>query len=740
MRGLGSLLAALLWLVAATPSAVAAVITVTATADELTANGNCSLREAIRSANLDIAVDGCTAGNGADEIVLPAGTYTLTIPATTATENAALNGDLDITGVLTITGAGAATTIVEGCAVVAPATTCTAVDRVFDIRPGASVTISGVTVRHGTAFQNGAGGGFLNEGTLRLVDSVIQDNASGASGGGLRNAATATATLTRTTVTRNRAPIGGGIDNFGTLTLVTSRVSDNDALTGAGTGGGIANPTSAGTIAITDSTITGNDASASGGGIFNQLGVVTIAGSTIDHNTALAGGGLFNAGRATLTNSTVSGNSATNGGGIQVSGSTASTVTLVNTTVTRNTVEGEGGGLRITAGVANLKHTILAGNVDTSTVTGVRPDCAAAVTSQGHNLIGDGTGCTGVVHGVNGDQVGTGASPIDPQLSPLADHGGPTLTHGLVIGGPAIDAGNPPGCTDSAGAPLTTDQRGAPRPDGSACDIGAFEGSVARALGHFLCYKAKTTRGTPRFAGIVGVDLVDAFESGQFDLKKTANLCTPADKNGEGITDSTTHLKAYKLALTATEPPQPRHLRRLGLAVSNQLGLLTLDTTKAVGLLVPAAKGVTGPVDPPDPDTHSVDHYKCYKVKVSRGTPKFAKQSVTVADQFTLGKPVELKKPGELCMAVDKAGEGIKNPAAHLLCYKGKAAGTPTPVSGLHVSDQFGAERLDAVKEASLCVPSTLSSPASAVSALFDSDDEPDDDEDDPDGDEDEVE
>jgi hypothetical protein len=119
-------------------------------------------------------------------------------------------------------------------------------------------------------------------------------------------------------------------------------------------------------------------------------------------------------------------------------------------------------------------------------------------------------------------------------------------------------------------------------------------------------------------------------------------------------------------------------------------------------------------------------------VKVSRGTPKFAKQSVTVADQFTLGKIVELKKPGELCLAVDKAGEGVKNPAAHLLCYKGKAAEKPTPVSALHVSDQFGAERLDAVKEASLCVPSTLA-PSTAVLGDFsvDPDDEPDDDDED---------
>jgi CSLREA domain-containing protein len=119
--------------------AVAATFTVNSTADAVDANladgvcetataGVCTLRAAIQQAN---------ASAGTDTIVLPAGTYTLTIAG--AGEDAAVTGDLDVTGILTITGAGADTTIVEACAIPPLATTCTGIDRVFEVRPGARV-------------------------------------------------------------------------------------------------------------------------------------------------------------------------------------------------------------------------------------------------------------------------------------------------------------------------------------------------------------------------------------------------------------------------------------------------------------------------------------------------------------------------------------------------------------------------------------------------------------------------
>jgi predicted outer membrane repeat protein len=169
-----------------------------------------------------------------------------------------------------------------------------------------------------------------------------------------------------------------------------------------------------------------------------------------------------------LTNSTVSGNSAAqNGGGIR-----AAAVTLLNDTITNNSAHTGGGVFLADMGTSSVRNTIIAGNfVDHG---GAGPDLSGAFNSDGHNLIGDGTGSTGFTNGTNGDLVGTADKPIDPRLAPLANNGGPTQTHALRAGSPAIDAG------DNANAPAT-DQRGIARPrdgDGNGSrttDIGAFE-------------------------------------------------------------------------------------------------------------------------------------------------------------------------------------------------------------------------------------------------------------------------
>jgi hypothetical protein len=113
-----------------------------------------------------------------------------------------------------------------------------------------------------------------------------------------------------------------------------------------------------------------------------------------------------------------------------------------------------------------LRNTLVALNTDTG---GQAPDCAGQFKSQGYNLVQDITGChlnTNVTGNITGQ---------DPKLKPLANYGGPTETRDLMLGSPALNAGNPGGCRDSLGSLLAFDQRGRIRPFGAACDIGAVE-------------------------------------------------------------------------------------------------------------------------------------------------------------------------------------------------------------------------------------------------------------------------
>jgi CSLREA domain-containing protein len=232
--------------------------------------------------------------------------------------------------------------------------------------------------------------------------------------------------------------VGGGVysHNHSDLTLLDSAVSDNTAFN---PGGGIYTSGSAGSVTLVNCVVNGNTSTAGGGGgISNEQGTMTITNSTISGNTTgQVGGGVYNSGTLTLIHVTVSGNHCdTFGGGGIRAGSSSDAVELIN--------------------------TIVAGN----TATTGAPDCSGVFTSLGHNLIGDTTECDFTP--AAGDLVG-----VDPLLGPLQGNGGPTETHALLPGSPAIDAG---GLECEA-----TDQRGVPRPqdgDGDGvgeCDIGAFE-------------------------------------------------------------------------------------------------------------------------------------------------------------------------------------------------------------------------------------------------------------------------
>jgi hypothetical protein len=260
---------------------------------------------------------------------------------------------------------------------------------------------------------------------------------------------------------------------------------------------------------------------------------------------------------------------------------------------------------------------------------------------------------------------------------------------------------------------------------------------------HLACYKAKLTKGAPKFQAF-GIGLSDQFESGDFDVTKPVSLCNPADKRGEGIVDPDTHLAGYEIKLTATTPKQPAHVKQTNLKITNQFhsgaNPLSVDTVKPDRLLVPTAKSLSAQPPAPDPATHDVDHYKCYKVKVTPKTPKFVPiLAVTVEDQFTTpAKRYDIKKPTRLCTPADKehpAGTDTvaRHPAVHLMCYQAAltkekpAQPKHVPVVGIFVENQFDPERLDSVKEEELCVPSakTVSgSPAATATTAAADDDE----------------
>ena len=404
-------------------------------------------------------------------------------------------------------------------------------------RAGGIVTVANSTFSdNGTPYRVLNGAAISNDGTLTITNSIISGN-NAYTGGGIFNSNGGALTITDSNISNNTTLNGGGgIDNGGMLTVLNSVVSNNAQANSGLAAGGISNSgnlilsntivsgnvgfhggiyNGRGSANITNSTISGNTALNAGGGIYNFGGVVNITNSSIINNTAFVnaggvlncvgnpsipgncsmtliestisgntadsynGGGLYNVGEMTVSNSTVSGNSAKGEGGgiINVGGtSVPNMLDLFNVTVTNNTADsnadgtGDGGGIWLYNSTFNAQNSLIANNHDNSPATR-HSDCSGTMTSLGYNLIGDNTGC--VITSAAGDQIGSSGTLINPLLGPLQNNGGPTKTHALLLGSPAIDAGNNTVC---AADPVNgLDQRGVARPQGAACDIGAYE-------------------------------------------------------------------------------------------------------------------------------------------------------------------------------------------------------------------------------------------------------------------------
>jgi hypothetical protein len=515
-------------------------------------DGKCSLIEAIVNANNDAATHpDCAAGSGADTIVLPKKTITLTSFYTN------YHGDTGlpvITSPITIVGDGAK--IIRQT---------TAPDfRLIAVTSTGDLTLKNVALFGGLSY-GASGGGIHNRGTLTIKSSTISGNTVAGSvlrpdayGGGIYNHS-GTVTIENSSISGNSAlgasttgdsshGFGGGIHNrgdiynYGSLTIKNSSISGNTAVGGPGpyssgaSGGGIFNYRygylSMENSLVSGNTVTGNSASdrsfASAGGIWGggEIKNSTISGNTVvsgsapHYSNAFGGGIAFGAiENSTISGNTVVGGSATYtfiaGGGIYGSGST-----IKYSTISGNTVAGRGGGIYGTASIL-IKNSTISGNtavagggvffnfsylgltIENSTIS----DNTASAGGGGvynaeygklflnHSLISGNKAAIGPeidsyygyvtphhynLFGNNGDAGVIGFTPNDSDivpsvtlkkiLGPLKKNGGPTKTHALVGGSPAVNAipSANLGCTG-------TDQRGVARPRGPGCDIGAFE-------------------------------------------------------------------------------------------------------------------------------------------------------------------------------------------------------------------------------------------------------------------------
>ncbi|MCC6298767.1 MAG: hypothetical protein IT314_05685, partial [Anaerolineales bacterium] len=543
----------------------AASIVVNSNADDtlanLNANATCDLREAITNANNDnqSGSTDCAAGSGADAITF-AGNYVITLVGSQLPA---------VTSQITITGNGAANTIVQ-----ADAAPNVATYRVFEVSSSGNLTLDGLTVQHGRC--NGAcageivsGGGITNDGTLVVTNSALSDNSANR-GGGIFNNFSGTLSVANSTISGNSASVsGGGIFNLNIATVTNSTLSGNSTVRG----GGIYNYA---TLTVTDSTFSGNSATITGGGIYNY-DTLTVTNSSLSGNSANSyGGGIYNYTTLTVTNSTLSGNSAgLDGGGIL----NDDTLTVTNSTLSGNSAGGDGGGIENDDGDLTVTNSTLSGNSAGDDGGGIYTDGTATVTNStlsgnsavwwgggiisydvltvtNSTLSGNSAGVNGggiynyyileysntiIANSTGGDcyngsgVIGTNVNNLvkdgscsatfnsDPNLAPLADNGGPTQTHALLAGSSAIDTGN-------AGACPSTDQRGVTRPQGAVCDIGAYE------------YSSDTT-----FPTVVFTNLIASYAAGagpsNFTINYSENVYDPAgNANPDDVTNPANYL------------------------------------------------------------------------------------------------------------------------------------------------------------------------------------------------------
>ncbi len=503
--------------------AEAATITVDSGADDSDPS-ICTLRSAINAANSNMVIGGCNAGDVAEPDVINID------PSLAGATVALTTGQLDITSSVTING--------PSVGQAAFAISAGNVHRVMRISDGyfdnaIDVTLNGLALTNGLATGNGDDGGALinfdenvqlttcllsgnaapseggaisNTGVMTISDCIISGNTASSEGGAIANGGQMT--ITHSTISSNSAQRGGGLQTLASASVMNLDnvvLSDNQARSGGaiyalqsvaiddsqllnntatGSGGAVLLRTG-GSLQISNSYVSSNNAASSGGAIYSYFGSISIVESSFSGNTARFGGAV-RAELADLTavQSTFNGNIAEQGAALL--GAAYYSLTLAETTVSRNTATGATASAAVLSyGPMIITNSTLVANLPTAIAKNdlldLQPwrminsvlsgssgvDCvdpSGTLEQNENNLIGDGSCAAGAANLLTGD----------PMLGPLADNGGPTLTHAVLSGSPLVDAGNNAACGD-------VDQTGMPRPiDGNsdsnpACDIGSVE-------------------------------------------------------------------------------------------------------------------------------------------------------------------------------------------------------------------------------------------------------------------------
>lgn len=413
-------------------------------------DGQCSLVEAIINANSDnqvfTAAGECAKGSGADTINLPAGGAFNLLTAYGGPAFYSDNGLPLISSDITIEGNGA--TIERSGA---------PQFRILAVAPSGNLKLNHTTISGGATTAWGGGLYVGQSGQATLTGAIIFGNGA-YSGGGIATKL-GTVTLANSTVSGNTAgQFGGGIHaNLGTVTLANSTVSSNEA---GNRGGGIS-VFHGNTVTVNGSTIRGNAAAGGGGAVYHLGGTVALTNSTITDNTTTAGngGGILNrGGTTTVTHATITANSAAQGGG----GGLHEEHQLAQVTLVRSLVSGN------SASVGNEIHR----------AADAGPFAANARNILGHAGLTNAQAFISFAPG-NSDFNATSSDenvPLAGIIDFLDNNGGPTFTHALVSGSPAIDLASSAACAS------ITDQRGFGRNvngDGQTsnreCDSGAFE-------------------------------------------------------------------------------------------------------------------------------------------------------------------------------------------------------------------------------------------------------------------------